>query len=268
MKTEIKYAMGAEYYRDSATPNNPLGWVSKSILWDCFKRRSPYKWKHGKKEKMSDPMIFGILCHAVAFQPSRVHEEFAISEWENFRTKAAQEWRDEQLAAGKIVVTQDQAQRASEMDDIIAGEIATTYGECQYEVAIYSDVAHKVKGQIDVVPKGDVLVDLKTTAAIPERDAIPGMILQRGYHWQAAMYLDLYNAATGENRDKFDLLFIETEAPHETAWVRLSEKMIAAGREEYKVALDRWQSCVSSNCWPKRIDQRYVADLPAWYKPQ
>jgi len=135
-------------------------------------------------------------------------------------------------------------------------------------VAIYSDVAQKVKGQIDVVPKGDVLVDLKTTAAIPERDAIPGMILQRGHHWQAAMYLDLYNAATGESRDKFDLLFIETEAPHETAWVRLSEKMIAAGREEYKVALDRWQSCVSSNYWPKRIDQRYVADLPAWYKPQ
>lgn len=269
MKTEIKHAMGAEYYRDSATPTNPSGWVSKSILWDCFKRRSPYKWKHGKKEKMSDPMIFGILVHAVAFQPSRVHEEFAISEWENFRTKAAQEWRDEQLAAGKIVVSQEQAQRASEMDDVIAGEIAATHGQCQYEVAVYSDVAHKVKGQIDIVPpKSDFLVDLKTTSSIPEQEAIPGMILSRGYHWQAAMYLDLYNAATGECRDKFELLLIETEAPYETARVILSEKMIESGRLEYQIALDRWAYCVSKNRWQKRIDSCYVADLPAWYKPQ
>lgn len=268
MKTRIEKNKGREYYTDSATPNNPHGFVSKSLLWQVFKEGSPFKWKFGKHKKETTPaMAFGSLVHTLAFQPENFRDEYALSEWENFRTKAAQEWKAEVEASGKIVVSQDMHRTASDMAEIVKEELSITFPcDFDFEVAVYSEVATKCKGMIDAVPVDfEVLVDLKTTTSIPDEKAVVNLILNRGYHWQAAMYLDLYNAATGSNRDEFWFLFIETEAPHETAWVKISEKMLDAGRREYQDALHRWSECVRTGHWPKKINEPMTAELPAWY---
>jgi hypothetical protein len=166
-----------------------------------------------------------------------------------------------------MVVNESMHRTASDMAEIVQGEIALSFPcDADYEVAVYSEVATKCKGMIDCVPiEFDVLIDLKTTNAIPDEPGITKLILNRGYHWQSAMYLDLYNAATGGSRDEFWFLFIETEAPHETAWVKISEKMLDAGRREYQDALHRWSECVRTGIWPKKINEPITAELPAWY---
>ena len=269
MSNKIQKNMGREYYKLSATPQNPDGYVSKSLLWQVFRESSPFKWKNGKTKKDITPATaFGSLVHTMAFQPDLFREEYAISEWDSFRTKAAQEWRDEQVAAGKTVVTEEQRRAAEDMSAIIADEIGLAIpGPCDYEVAVLSSLAHRVKGMIDIVPQDQpCLADLKTTSAIPDEKGMVNLLLNRGYHWQAAMYLDLWNAATGDDRQDFHFLFIETEAPYETAWVKISEKMLDAGRMEYQHALMQWHQCVSTGIWPKKIQGQFVADLPAWYQ--
>lgn len=267
MSIEIKRNMGASYYKDGATPDNLSGYVSKSILWDCFKARSPYKWRYGKPKEPTPAMAFGSLVHTLALTPQRLHEEYALSEWESFRTKAAQEWRAEQETNGKTVVTQEQMFAANEIALTIQDELDPAFSEGpEYEVAIYADTPHKVKCMIDVVPaSAPGLIDIKTISSIQDEQTLVRTILSRGYHWQAAMYLDLWNAATDQNRTDFHLLFIETEAPYETAWVKLSKKMLDTGRGEYQHALMQWYQCVKSGVWPKTINGVLTAELPAWY---
>jgi hypothetical protein len=63
-----------------------------------------------------------------------------------------------------------------------------------------------------------------------------------GYHWQAALYLDLVNGLSEqEPRTKFEFLFIEDQYPYEYAVIRLSEDFINLGRAGYMNAVAKWQ---------------------------
>lgn len=255
---------GREYHADTATPLNLDGMVSKSMLWGFH--QSPFKWRYGKHEKTSSQaMDLGGLVHALCFTPKSVSEEFAVSEFDNFRTKAAQEWREAQV--GKTVVTQDMMAVANEMADCIMNtEELFFLGDKDYEVAAYASIGSTtVKGMIDIAPRhGKVLADLKTTGTIGSLDALQRLIVNRGYHWQAALYLDLWNAATGEERDEFMFLFIETETPYETAWVKLSPALINVGRTGYMNAIALWQNCLAKNAWPRTIEGVQEIDVPKW----
>lgn len=265
---EVKHNLGRTYYADGASPTNLNGYVSKSILWDCFKANSPHKWMRSGPKKVTPAMALGRLVHTLLLEPETFSDTFALSEFDSFRSKAAQEWRDAQEAEGKIVITSDQHDLARDMQ----GEIALAMEEVMplgydAEVAVYNH-SLRVKGLIDAVPRnGGFLFDLKTTSEIPaDENAMERFILGRGYHWQAAMYLDLWNAATGEDRSGFTFLLAETNPACETAVVNLSEKMIDTGRGEYQHALMMWQQCLKENKWTKRYNSPITLELPTWYQ--
>jgi hypothetical protein len=93
---------------------------------------------------------------------------------------------------------------------------------------------------------------------------ITNTIINRGYHWQAALYLDLWNAATGEKRNRFVICFIEVTEPHESAWVEVSPALIEAGRAGYMNALAKWQSCVAIDVWPRQHEGITLIEKPAY----
>lgn len=256
---------GREYYADGASPKNLGGAVSKSILWSFA--QNPRKWFHGGPVEPTPAMNLGSLAHALWFQPETVQKDFAVSEFDSYRTKAAQEWRDEQVAAGNMVVTQEQMDNAYEVV-YYAKARAYYLGLSSYEVAVYAEVGPtKVKGMIDIVPRyGAALADLKTTTTIGDVNNITRTILSRGYHWQAAMYLDLWNAASGEDRNEFHIIFAETCDPYETALVKLDSELIQHGRVGYMNALSRWQECVRKNDFPSAYPEEITITLPAWEK--
>jgi hypothetical protein len=133
-------------------------------------------------------------------------------------------------------------------------------------VAVFGIIgATQIKGMIDLVPDNlDVLVDLKTTERIGSLFDIARTIISRGYHWQAALYLDLWNAATGEKRTRFVICFIEVNEPHESAWVEVSQELIEAGRAGYMNALAKWQSCVAVDVWPRQHEGITIIEKPAY----
>lgn len=256
-----------DYYQRTATRLAPRGGpVSKSMLWDFHK--SPYKWIHGGNKEVSKAMELGTLIHHAVLEPEKPLQELAaVSPYTDFRTKEAREWRDSQREAGKIIATIEEINVAQACADTFHEEYAQHFqADHQTEVAVFGTIGETaIKGMIDLVPSGlDCLVDLKTTATIDSLENIQRAIFNRGMHWQASLYLDLWNAATGEKRTRFVFCFIETEFPHETAWVDLSENSIDIGRAGYMNAVAKWQNCIASNTWPKAIDKITMIETPKY----
>jgi hypothetical protein len=110
-----------------------------------------------------------------------------------------------------------------------------------------------VRGLVDIVPDrfgeyGCYLADLKTTA-----DASMGKwkrtLEDRWYHVQAAIYLDMWNKATGENRTEFAHIVQENEYPYEIAHRSVSDEWLRQGRACYKAALQTYARCKASGVW-------------------
>lgn len=258
-----------DYYSRTATRLNPRGGpVSKSLLWDFHK--SPYKWLYGRDKETSKAMELGTLIHYAILEPDRNLESLvAVSPYVDYRTKEAREWRDSQRAAGRIIATEDEVEIARECDNIFREEYAQQFQPCfktETEVAVFGKIGEtEVKGMIDLVPDGlDCLLDLKTTSSIDSLENLQRTIVNRGYHWQAALYLDLWNAASGEKRTRFVFCFIETDHPHETAWVELSENLIDIGRAGYMNAIAKWQTCVAADTWPKSVEGIAMIETPKY----
>jgi hypothetical protein len=257
-----------EYHQDKATPQNLNGAVSKSLLFDFAK--SPYKWMHGKGKKHSASMAFGSLVHALALKPEELNEEFCISPYENYRTKDAQAWRDSTLAEGKIIITNEEIEEANAACEALSAEILAL-GESEKELIVQSeDNGTIIKGMIDIAPKyGRCLADIKTCSSIESLDQLTRDILKWGYHWQAALYLDLYNINPPEGhfpKDQFRFIFIENESPFETAVVELSAEFIALGRKQYQEVINLWNECKRTLEFPKAINEIQIAELPNYYK--
>jgi len=263
---KIEQGLGKTYYERTATPSNPkAGPVSKSLLWDF--NQSPFKWRHSKPREASKAMDLGTLIHAATLEPETVEQIVAISPYSDFRTKEAREWKASQAESGKILTSQDEIDKAITIAETVTDEYLVNFNaKYKTEVAVFGKIGtSEVKGLIDIVPDGlDCLVDLKTTASIDSQESIQRTIVNRGYHWQAALYLDLWNAASGENRTRFVFCFVETEYPHETAWVEISDNLLALGRTGYMNAVAKWQTCVATSHWPKRIEGIAMIEAPKY----
>jgi len=262
----IEYNLGKAYYLRTASPQKLDAPVSKSLLWDF--NESPYKWRHSTGKEVTRAMDLGTLIHSAILEPNIPLEDIAaVSPFNDFRTKAAQEWKADQREMGKMIATDEDIRAASGCELVFSEDYAQRFaGGYKTEVAVFGIIgATQIKGMIDLVPDNlDVLVDLKTTARIGSLFDIARTIISRGYHWQAALYLDLWNAATGEKRTRFVICFIEVSEPHESAWVEVSQELIEAGRAGYMNALAKWQSCVAVDAWPRQHEGITIIEKPAY----
>lgn len=259
----IECNLGSAYYLRSANPQKLDAPVSKSLLWDF--NASPFKWRHSSGKESTRAMDLGTLIHSAILTP--LADIASLSPYADFRTKAAQEWRDDQKAMGRIIATDADIRAASGCEQVFAEDYAQRFNVgYKSEVAVFAEIgATQIKGMIDLVPDDlDCLVDLKTTAKVGSTHDILRTITNYGYHWQAALYLDLWNAATGENRDRFIFCFIETSEPYETAWIELSSDFIELGRAGYMNALSKWQACCATGIFPRQHEGITVLQKPAY----
>jgi hypothetical protein len=125
-----------------------------------------------------------------------------------------------------------------------------------------------LKGLLDIVPNvkldfyGKCLADLKTTEKAGCR-GWPRKVFLWGLHIQAALYLDLYVAATGEDRSDFLHVISESDPPYEPNKVLLTSgsdmDFVEIGREAYLNALKFYCRCLKGGHWPgyaEMSDQR------------
>jgi hypothetical protein len=253
--------MSKPYYSIGATPHNLDGPLSKSMLWRF--NESPYRWKYGYDEDSSPTpaMRLGTLIHALCFDEN----DYVVSPYPDFRTKESREWRDEQEKLGFTVVSEKEMITAQGASDAF-NRSPLVPNWFNTEVEVHAELCGSpCKGMIDMVPhEGNRLYDLKTTASIKSLRNLESLIIDRGYHWQAAMYLDLYNSAYGTERNEFSIIFMETSLPYEIAVVTLDAAFIELGRCGYESAIKRFQRCVESNTWPGIVPTEVKISPPKW----
>jgi hypothetical protein len=185
----------------------------------------------------------------------------------NWNANFCKDWRTEQHQAGLQVIESGYVSEAwvavkrfekeePEICELLAGSKTQVQIMCDWHDES-TGLVIPCKALIDIVPDDkDSLVDLKTTGDANMRAWVRNVVTQ-GYDIQAAMYLDMFNVATKEERSTFRHIVQESDAPYEILRRELSLEFIQIGRAKYERALVDYCYCLKSSNWPS-IDEMNV----------
>lgn len=268
----------AEVYLRDPAPRGDAAHVMSSHalrdLWEC-----PERWRNGFRRPESDSTEWGDRVDSILLRPEA--SRFAVAprtypaaskpkgpidcekKW-NRNATYCKDWEEAKKAEGYEVLTQDEMDELTAANDAIRDDVRLAgLIDCSKKqvmvVGTWVDpetgIEVPLKGLIDLIPPhhhpdcGDYLIDLKTTIS-----AFPRVWEKRvssfGYHIQAALYLDLHKAATGEGRHGFRHIIQESVPPYQTAKRELSADFIQIGRERYLEALKLYAQCLKMDRWP------------------
>lgn len=283
----------AVYRRQSVERGHPEYIMGRSELDDF--NTCPSKWLAGFESDGSKATEWGTAFDSFVLTPEQFKTGFAVcpetypdsktgepKPW-TFAANFCKEWRSKQ---GEKTILK--AETSKELDtaakalygDREAGLFLVCSKRQVMVIAEYRDketgITVPVKALIDMVPDvaherfGKCLADLKTTTCASPR-VWSREVEKYKLHWQGALYLDAWKAATGERRDHFRHIIIETDHPYQTARRILSEDFINFGRLGYFGALKRYCQCLKSGEWPDYetqpamvIDGWGVTEMEAW----
>jgi hypothetical protein len=246
-------------------------YLSKSVLWQ-LSSSSLFKWRFHPREFSPTPaMAWGSLVDCLTTTPELVEEEIRISPFSSYRTKEAKVWRDEQLAVGKTIITQqqfDEGVKASEMLMQTNVQSAEIFDGSLKQVIIGAKVSGvQFKGLVDLAPVGkDYLVDLKTTGMDFTLEGFSKAIANFGYHVQAGLYLALWNSTHPEDtRQRFKIVWQSSHPPYEVCVTELHGDEIAAGLKTALRLLGKLKHAAQENHWPMLAENETpILNRPVW----
>lgn len=257
--------------------------MSRSDL--CEFARCPERWRAGMRFSGNESSEWGDLIDALTLGgdfASRfaVHPETypdkktgEPKKW-NLNSDWCKDWKKAQ--GGKRVISQQEHIDADAAAKAIlcAPECEDMLESSEFQVMVCGFWKDRATGLLiplkvltDIVPSklsgyANCEADLKTA-----RNASPGAwpreCFSHGYHVQAAMNLDLWNAATDEERTDWLHLIQENSPPYQLAFRHLSLEFLSLGRAIYRNALTKYAACLKSNHWPNYEDGRRQY-IPGW----
>lgn len=242
--------------------------ISRSQLWDMAPALR--KWKRGIGERKTRSMDFGSLVDCLALTPDQFEVMYSVTPetygdegkpW-NWNATACKVWRTAREGEGRLCV---------KPSDLAEAKIAAAAYErkrlkafrdaSDTQVMVCADwhdeetgLIVPVRCLIDLMPApgsefGDTLADLKTTKSA-EYNSWRKSVFYEGKHFQAAVYLDVVNAATGLKYRRFEHHIIENSAPYESTWRELSDDLITIGRNHYQTTIRQYCMALKTGKWP------------------
>lgn len=216
-----------------------------------------------ERESTEDMNIGSLLDHKVLLTDYR----YTTSPFDDFRTKEARAWRDEQRERGVTVFKHDEIETVEAMvRSVWRHPVASNLlrkGKSQVGLfAPHGDVDRK--GLVDFVPDNvPFLVDLKKV-----RDGSPHgfrrQIGQLRYDVQAAYYRDLWRDLTGETRN-WAWVCVEAEAPYAVSVYRLDDESLDKASLTWKKWIADYVACEDSNEWPSyNAGEMATIQSPTW----
>lgn len=288
MKAQFLPGLSAEQYHADPAPEPSLSSSIAKILLTQSPRHAclahPRLNAAYVAEEPSNTMDFGSAAHALLLE--RDEAPIVWIDAPDFRTKAAQEARDDARAAGKFAVLArhkptlvEMVKQAwatieqSEFKGILeTGEAEQTlvwadYGHNGPYVRMPSDLSDKVpiaycRARFDLLASHrGVIIDYKsTTDASP--DAFIRQIARMGYDVQAEFY------CRGLRNIGYDPLFVflvqENTAPFACSLVGLSNAYREIGKAKVMRAVNIWAECMRTGTWPSYTPMVHYAEPAAW----
>jgi hypothetical protein len=207
--------------------------------------------------------LYSVAPETYTAEPKKKGDEPQQKPWNNNAT-VCWEWNAEQGRAGRSVIKIHESEAADTAIEKLWADpqvkaLMTNAKTQVMVVGTYVDpetaIVVPLKGMLDIVPDvsssffGKCLADFKTARSASQREWTKA-VFNHHYDAQAALYLDLYVAATGEDRVQFLHLIQESFPPYEIGRRIISEQFVEVGRNKYLSALCRYCECLATGIWP------------------
>jgi hypothetical protein len=245
-------------------------------------------------------MRLGTMLHVAVLEPHRWERSYCLmppkvegpeqpdfSHLGNPRTKAYRaalaEWREkvapeiaaaeferDAFIAGRTIVKPEDFELVLAMAEAIAknphaSAIVSGAAGLRERSMVWRDPVTGVlcRGRTDVSLDLPIFADLKSIFD-PRPDAFMRACVQKGYHRQAAMYLDGGLSIDGVER-QFPFVVVHNKPPHEVAVYELEPYAIQQGREQYRRALAELAHRNATGDWLAhwQSEPRTIA-FPSW----
>ena len=232
--------------------------------------------------KKSDALDFGALFHDYILRDiePKHREGIAVAEWENFKTKKAQAWRDENEANGKMVFRKGELAPLTAQIESMADAIYTlpeytahlNHPDTKKEVVILwerrttSGMMIKCKAKLDSFNQSSGIVyDLKSTKAI---ESFNKDCANLSYYVSMAWYREAARAA-GAPVSQAKFAVAGKSEPYQSVLREVPGYALDHGLAKMEVYAENWRQYSQSDVWPCGYSRdSEMIDFPYWWKKQ
>lgn len=235
-------------------------------------RISPAHYKAAMEDTETDrtgALAIGTLVHSLTLDETPRPYVVRPAQFDSWRTKAAQEWRDAQTVD---VLTPEEEKVILKCAEALKSEpIIVNMAQCGWsELSCFR--RHARTGLL-IKCRGDLVAydsdgdkhgaDIKTVPEYgAEREAFSRSISDRDYHLQAAFYSDMFNLRS------FILVAVEKGAHAGVAPYYLENDDMELGRRTYNALLQRLRECMDRDEWPSYPKGIRKIGLTQWKRKQ
>lgn len=237
----------------------------------------------GKGRKATAAMENGTVIHDLLLNGGKL-ENIAVLEYDDYRTKAAQEEKKLAIEAGEIPMLLKVFDELSMAAQVLIPKLrdagiefkGQTEGVALWEEKDDDGRPVQCKARLDhwLLPQID---DLKTARSAHPDDCVKA-IFEWGYDIQAAAYIsamtklhpeifeyrmDMHSAENIE-APRFRFHFVELVEPYLFTTIEPDDSILAVGRSKWRRAICLWSKCLRENKWPGYFDGPYSASAPPW----
>lgn len=208
-----------------------------------------YQYRQTHPEKPKKAFDAGSYVHAKVLG---IGSEIVALDFDSYRTKAAQEARDEAYEAGAVPMLTHELRPLDTMAESVlahpeARHILETVAGREVSIITHVDGV-PVRARFDIYD-GTNAADLKTA-----RDASPKgfntSVGRYGYAIQEQWYREAHNAVTATELDSFKFLVVESTAPYLVGVYDLDFMWEDLAKERTKKARELWRRCTETGVWP------------------
>lgn len=267
-----RYQISAETYHGDPVPAGSLSSTgARRLLPPSCPALFKYEQDNGGEHRPE--FDFGTAAHKEVLG---VGDELVVIDAKDWRTKKAQDQRDEAYARGAVpLLTADYAHVQGMAATLRRNDIAMALlSQGKPEQAIFwQDTETGVwrRALIDWLPNlgsgRPIVVDYKTSASA-ERESIRKSVARYGYHQQSAWYLDACHSIGYPESTAFVFLFQEKTPPYLITPVQLDDTAMGIGRERNRRAIEVYRDCTETGIWPGHSNEIEAISLPAWAEYQ
>ena len=250
---------------NSAYHSHPEGISStglKSVL------RSPAHFKFQAAKEPSRAMTIGTAIHTALLEPERFASDYVLLR--EVKDRRASEYKQAVKTHGtEVVLTSGEADNVIGMQEaVLSNELMRSRltGEGWRELSLFvrdPDTDVLVRVRYDLLLTDGTIVDVKKTQdARP--DPFSRAIDNYGYDLSAALYVDAFKWATGEEA-QFEFAAVEEAMPHGHKLYRPCDTTLGEGRRKYREALASFAQCELYGVWPSLpCDEPEIISLPGY----
>jgi len=263
----------ADTYHSDLVADRPT--LSKSII-QILLNQSPAHARHAHpklnpdyQRVEEDKFSIGTVTHDLFLEG---YDRVAVIPYDDWRTKAAKELRDEARDNGQIPLLASQHEQVQDMLVALRARLTQfdlappLFQDGQAEkTLVWEDRGVLCRARLDWLHDDHSTVDdLKTSSRLARPDAwCKTTMWSIGADLQQAFYVRGCQAVLGVEPD-FRFVIVETEPPHEISVVSVDPYSIAVANRKIDHALDVWRTCLETDTWPGYDRRIHYAEMPPW----